>query len=169
MNRHVILGVAGWLTVAAAATGAGIAAVSVLEDGITGSKVRPLDDDAVRRALSSGPATTPSPTPVTTAPAGGEPRVLGTGGGTVTARCDGGQATLVAWTPAQGYRADEVDRGPAATPSLSFTSASREYHVTVHCAGGIPAVRSASDDRHGGGGEDDDGGHGRGRGRGGRG
>jgi hypothetical protein len=68
----------------------------------------------------------------------------------VTASCAGGRATLVTWTPAQGYRADDLVRGPATTPSLTFKSDRQEYRVTVGCAAGEPVAHSGKDDRHGG-------------------
>jgi hypothetical protein len=166
MNRRVLLGIAGWLTVAVAATTAGIAAIDVLEDGITGQSVRPLDDEAVHRALSrSGttpPTTTPSPSPATSstgsspAPSDrGVTRNLAAGGGTVTARCEAGRVTIVAAIPAQGFRTDDIQHGAAASAALTFASADEEFAVTVTCEGGVPVARSAKDDGH----------HGRHRGR----
>jgi hypothetical protein len=151
MNRRVILGIVSWLVVGGAATTAGVAAIDVLEDGITGKNVRPLDDDAVHRALSRAGATrTPSaPVPSPTAsPAGGVTRNLGARGGTVTARCEGGKVTVLGAIPAQGFHTDGVERGPAASSSLTFESAEEEYAVTVDCQGGSPAVHVAEDDGH---------------------
>lgn len=162
MNRRILLGVAGWVTVAAAATTAGVAAIDVLEDGITGRKVRALDDAAVRRALSRtsaipAPVSSPAPSP------GGVPRNLVTEGGTVTARCEGGKVTVVAVIPAQGFHTDDVEHGPAVSVAVTFESDAAEYQVTVGCSGGRPVARSAADDDHGG---DRRRGHGRGGGRG---
>jgi hypothetical protein len=182
MNRRVLLGIAGWLTVAVAATAAGIAAIDVLEDGITGQSVRPLDDEAVHRALSrSGtsptmsptmspttsptmsPGATPRPSPAASStgssaasPDGVVTRNLATGGGTVTARCEGGRVTVVAAIPAQGFRTDDIQRGPAPSAALTFESAEEEFAVTVTCEGGAPVAHSVKDDGH----------HGRHRGRG---
>jgi hypothetical protein len=174
MHRRVLLGIAGWLTVAVAATAAGIAAIDVLEDGITGQSVRPLDDEAVHRALSrSGtsptmsptmsPGATPRPSPAASStgssaasPDVGVTRNLATGGGTVTARCEGGRVTVVAAIPAQGFRTDDIQRGPAPSAALTFESAEEEFAVTVTCEGGAPVAHSVKDDGH----------HGRHRGRG---
>jgi hypothetical protein len=151
VNRRVLLGIAGWLAVAVAATTAGVAAIDVLEEGITGKNVRPLDDEAVRRALSRDgttpprPARTPTPGPSST---GGVPRSLAAGGGTVTARCEGGRVTIVAATPYQGFRTDGVDHGPATSVSLTFESADAEYVVTVTCVNGTPTAHAARDDGH---------------------
>src|SRR5262245_17171108 len=100
MDRRIALGIAGWLAVAVAATTAGIAAIDVLEDGITGQNVRPLDDEAVHRALSRS-VTSPPPTLTVSpsaSPTDGVLRSLGTHGGTVTARCLDGKATILAAT-----------------------------------------------------------------------
>jgi hypothetical protein len=153
MNRRVLLGIVGWLVLAGAATTAGIATLAMLETGITGKNVRPLDDEAVHRALSRSGATSapvtlpPSPGPTTT-PAGGVTRNLASGGGTVTARCTGGQVTILAAIPAQGFHTGGLQRGPAAAVSLKFESADEEYAVTVTCNNGSPAVQSAKDDGH---------------------
>jgi hypothetical protein len=151
---------AGWLTLAAAAPAAGVAAIGALESGITESEdVRPLDRQAVERALNGSgatPASSPrAPAQATPGKDGGLTRVLRAGGGTVTARCGTDGVTLLAWSPAQGYRAEDLVRGPVAVASLTFESAAREYAVTVVCEGGGPVAHTAEDDR----------GRGRGRGR----
>jgi hypothetical protein len=153
MNRRVLLGIVGWLVLAGAATTAGIATLDMLETGITGKNVRPLDDEAVHRALSRSAATSvpvtpaPSSSPAVT-PAAGVTRNLATGGGTVTARCAGGQVTVVAAIPAQGFHTGGLEHGPAAALSLTFESADEEYAVTVTCDNGSPVVHSAKDDGH---------------------
>src|SRR5439155_12282407 len=77
------------------------------------------------------PATAPPAEPPTVSPtasAGGVPvsprpdRVLTSTGGTVVARCVDGGAYLVSWSPAQGYRAEEVRRGRAAVARVSFAA-----------------------------------------------
>jgi hypothetical protein len=152
MNRRVLLGILGWLAVAATATGAGVAAIGVLEDGITGSRVRPLDSEAVRRDLSrTGVVSTPPAPgafPSASPTGGGVTRNLAADGGTVNARCDGGRVTIMAWTPAQGYQADDLDRGPAVAATLTFKSDRLEYAVTVTCEAGAPVAHSEKDDGH---------------------
>jgi hypothetical protein len=147
MNRRVLLGTVGWLVVAATATTAGIAALDMLEQGITGRSVRPLDDEAVHRALSRSAATTPAPAP-SAGPTDGTTRNLAAGGGTVTARCAAGRVTVVATIPAQGFHTGRLDRGPAASLGLTFESADKEYDVTVTCENGSPVARTATDDGH---------------------
>ena len=151
MNRRVLIGIAGWLTVATAATTAGVAAIDVLEDGITGKSVRPLDDEAVHRALSRSatvparPAPTLTPSP--SAP-GGVTKSVAADGGTVTARCEGGRVTLLAATPSQGFSTDDIEHGPATSRSLTFESEEDEYTVTVTCENGSPVARTTEDDGH---------------------
>jgi hypothetical protein len=157
MNRRVLLGAAAWLAVAATATGAGVAAIGVLEDGITGSRTRPLDRGSIQRALSrTGAAVDAVPASSPTAGAG-ITRVLGAGGGTVTARCAAGRVTLLSWTPAQGFRADNPVRGPATVASLKFESDALEYKVTVGCHSGEPKISTSKDDGHHGHSGDEDG------------
>lgn len=138
-----------WFTVAAAATAAGVAAIDVLEDGITGAQAHPLDGAAVRRAL--GHATTsraPRPGPSTQSPPGAVTRNLAAGGGTLTASCSGERARILAWTPAQGFRAEDVSRGPATVASLKLSSDEDEYEVTVTCVSGVPVAHPVKDDGH---------------------
>jgi hypothetical protein len=138
-----------WLAVAAAATAAGVAAIDVLEDGITGSQARPLDDAGVRRALAHATASaTPRPDPSTPPASGAVTRNLAAGGGTVKASCVGERATILAWTPAQGFRAEDVSRGPATVASLKLSSDEDEYEVTVTCASGVPVAHPVKDDGH---------------------
>lgn len=136
-----------WLAVAAAATAAGVAAIDVLEDGITGPQVRPLDDAGVRRALAHVTPST-APRPSTPVPSGAVTRNLAAGGGTVKATCVGERATILAWTPAQGFRAEAVSPGPAAVASLKLSSDEDEYEVTVVCASGVPVAHPVKDDGH---------------------
>ena len=151
MKRRVVLGVAGWLAAVVAATGVGVAAIGVLEDGITGSRGRMLDRDAVQRALRS-PALPPVTPAVTGTPAprgDGVTRVLDTAGGKVTATCSGDQVRLDGWFPAQDYGTDDIERGPLPEASLTFESDDAEYEITVVCAAGEPVAHTREDD-HGG-------------------
>jgi hypothetical protein len=163
VNRRMVLAVAGWLAAALVATAVGVAAVSLLGEGISDSAARPLSQDEVRRALARS---TPGPTGPATPSAGtGPARSFTTAGGTVVARCAGAQATLVYWTPAQGFHAEDVVRGPAPTASLKFESDDGEIRVGIDCASGTPRLRTESEDKDNR--DDDDGGSNRGRGGGG--
>jgi hypothetical protein len=101
----------------------------------------------------SGGKTDPSPaksqaSPAATGPAADEPdahpadtdnteRVLTSPGGSLVARCSAGRAYLASWSPAQGYRAEEVRRGPAEEASLIFEGPQRNV-VTIRCVAGVP-------------------------------
>ncbi|MCO1596671.1 serine/threonine protein kinase [Micromonospora sp. RHAY321] len=96
----------------------------------------------------TGPAGTRSPSPATStsapAPTGAPPPAPGPGvpvdarGGTVTVRCLGGSAEVLAVTPAAGYRAEAYDQGPAKQIRVELTSAEHRSEIRVHCANGRP-------------------------------
>ena len=127
MRQRVILVAAAWLLGAAATATAATAAVNALGAGLLGPASQPLSQSEVQRRLSvaaspggpsAGTGASPAPTGTgsagpagagpTASPPGGHDTVLGTSGGTIVARCAGGRVTLVSWSPAQGYRADDV-------------------------------------------------------------
>lgn len=156
--RRALLGLAGWLLVAAAATVAGILAVSLVDSGVTGSAARPLSSEGVRHALEQ--ASQRSPTPTATRPATsrspatpsvsptkptrpatapeGVTKVIHSAGGTIVARCTGATAYLVSWSPKQGFEIDDDVRGPAKSTYVKFESDDVKVHVTVGCRGGVP-------------------------------
>lgn len=155
VNRRWALAVAGWLAAALAATAVGVAAVSLLGEGISDSASRPLSADEVRRELAR---TTPLPTDSATRPPGaGPPQVFNTAGGTVVAGCVGTRATLDSWSPAQGFHSEDEERGPAPIASLKFESDEDELQVEIDCASGQPRLRTATDDGHRGGDDDNSG------------
>lgn len=81
------------------------------------------------------PPTQPSPS------AGvGAAQVLTSAGGSVLARCVDGQVSLDWWTPQQGYRTDDVDRGPGHEARVKFESAAREVELRISCRGGAPVL-----------------------------
>jgi len=151
-----------WLIVAFLTTLGGLAAVNSLGDGILGSAERPLTHESVNAELSASPSGpppgSPSESPASSPSAGPSPTPTGTGsplepppaapvsrtfpsaGGTVTAACSGDTVTLRYWSPAQGYEADHVVRGPAATVSLRFRQDGRGHGVRLAfvCRDGIP-------------------------------
>jgi hypothetical protein len=62
---------------------------------------------------------------------GGEQRAtLGSSAGTVVASCAKGTVTLLTWSPALGYRVNEVQRGPSREADISF-SADNHSQVTM--------------------------------------
>ena len=163
MSRRIVLVATAWLFAAALTATAATAAVNAVGSGLLGQGSPVLSQDEVRGRLSATPqlatpgagAPTGSPSAAVPSPSGdtaspSATRVLATGGGTVVARCAAGQVTLVSWSPAQGYRTDDVNRGPAEAASVKFKSSDVELTVTVTCAGDEPQAATATDHRHGG-------------------
>ena len=72
-------------------------------------------------------------------------RALSTPGGIVHATCGGGLAALTSWSPAQGYRADDPERGPAAEARITFKRDRDELRVVVTCVDGQPTARVIPD------------------------
>ncbi|WP_344920705.1 hypothetical protein [Streptosporangium oxazolinicum] len=95
-----------------------------------------------------GPGTpTPGPTVTVTTTATpvaepGKSRVITTAGGRVIARCEDGLVTLRSWSPAQGFQADDVERGPASRARVEFETEEDEVKVEVHCAADGSPVHS---------------------------
>ncbi len=173
-------GLGAWLLGAAAATGASLLAVSMLGRGIAASPSQQLTAAMVNRALASEaaeparplPALTPSPSvqlggvamPITratpapgSAPAPGRGQsaggtLLSSAGGTVVALCEQAGAYLQSWSPQQGYEASGVERGPAGTAQVSFTSNQGRVRMLVTCAGGVPSAAVHISNWGGGGG-----------------
>jgi hypothetical protein len=157
--------VAGWLITGFLATGAGVAVIGLLGEPLTGSALRPLSSAEIDEALAgttpqavAGPASTPaspvpsmsaspdpsaSPVPSTSvAPVTGRSEVIDTAGGSVIARCEDGLVMLRAWSPAQGFHVDKVERGPADRARVEFESDETDVKVEVRCsADGSPVHR----------------------------
>ncbi|MFY1686786.1 septum formation initiator [Plantactinospora sp. WMMB782] len=94
---------------------------------------------------SSSPAPSGGPVGVSPAPSGGPPtvadgsrRLVVTPGGTVLAECTGQRVWLASWTPAQGYRTGEVERGPDDDAEVTFHGSGGRIEVEVECAAGRP-------------------------------
>ncbi|MER6826702.1 hypothetical protein ABT352_12000 [Streptosporangium sp. NPDC000563] len=167
MRKRLPLVVAGWLITGLLAIGAGVAVIDRLSEPLTDTGLRPLSAAEVDEALAlasslpSAPPTAPSPSesapsetdgveesgeatpePATTAAEPGESRLIITKGGRVIARCEGGLVTLRSWSPAQGFQADDVERGPADRARVEFESEEDEVKVEVRCAAdGSPVHR----------------------------
>jgi len=96
----------------------------------------------------AGPTPAPTVTVTTTATPAAEPgksRLITTAGGKVIARCENGLVTLRSWSPAQGFQADDVERGPAERARVEFETEEDEVKVEVHCAAdGSPVHRIQS-------------------------
>ncbi|WP_329091952.1 MULTISPECIES: hypothetical protein [unclassified Streptosporangium] len=171
MRKRLPLVVAGWLITGLLAIGAGVAVIDRLSEPLTDTGLRPLSAAEVDEALAlasslpGAPPTVPpaSPPPSEGAPDPGEPtpvptvtvtttatpvadpgksRVITTAGGRVIARCENGLVTLRSWSPAQGFQADDVERGPAGRARVEFESEEDEVKVEVHCAADGSPVHS---------------------------
>jgi hypothetical protein len=57
------------------------------------------------------------------------------------ATCQPGGAYLQYWIPAQGFSADDVIRGPAATARITFQQLTTELTMTVSCSSGRPVAQ----------------------------
>jgi hypothetical protein len=82
---------------------------------------------------SSPPAGGQSSSP----PAVSQTRTLASRGGTVVARCTAGKVYLTSWSPATGYRVEDVVRGPALVTGVWFEGP-YEVHMRLTCEGGVP-------------------------------
>jgi hypothetical protein len=56
------------------------------------------------------------------------------------ADCRAAGAYLASWSPAQGYEATTVIRGPAATAKVTFTSSRKIVTMAISCSGGTPST-----------------------------
>ena len=94
-----------------------------------GSQARsPAGSQARSPAAQAAPAPSPA--------SGGS--LFTSAGGSVIASCQSGLAYLQSWTPTQGYTADDVIRGPAATARIGFQQGTTEYAISVTCNGSNP-------------------------------
>jgi hypothetical protein len=184
MRKRVFIGVGAWVVGAGVATGGSLLAVSLLGQGITSSPSEQLSGSAVNNALASGTSATPagagpsvgprgaksatkpkaaastaSGSPVGAAPASAGSTVLTSSGGTVVASCLSTGAFLRSWSPAQGFQVSSSVRGPAATASVQFESATQEVTMVVSCSTGVPTATTQTE-ASGGGGDDGGGGGG---------
>ncbi|GAA2854097.1 hypothetical protein GCM10010517_12100 [Streptosporangium fragile] len=93
--------------------------------------------------VTAGPsATATSPVPTAAASPPGKSRAIGTPGGSLIARCENGLVTLRSWSPAQGFQADDVERGPGQRARVEFEAEETEVKVEVRCsADGTPVHR----------------------------
>ncbi|WP_037347402.1 hypothetical protein [Sciscionella sediminilitoris] len=151
-GTRTVLAVAGWVCAAAAATAVGIASVTAIGSGIADSTQRPFNGQQVAAALARPVPPTPpaqSSTPGSTSAPGATPgpanKVLASAGGSVVAACSAGKAQLLSWTPRQGYRTDDIDRGPDRTAKIEFESADTEITVRIDCANGVPTAHTTLD------------------------
>jgi hypothetical protein len=169
--RRVSTGIAAWTVGAVASVAVSMLALTVI-GGAGGEVQPPAPRPALETGLTdaAGPVdvTPDSPTPSPTGPASaalpaprgsaasastdpsaspsaGPPRQFTTYGGVLTARCTGQLAYLVSWSPAPGYRVDDVHRGPATLAQVSFVSATQRLAFGVRCVSGVPRLAYADE------------------------
>src|SRR5690606_26404028 len=136
-----VLATAGWLAAAVVATLIGLGAVNVIGTGITDAGTgEAYSPERVARELASPtapvpPGASPSATP-TSPPAAGVRPALSTPGGVVVAECVGDDVLLSSWTPAQGFRVTDFDRGPDDDAAVRFEGPTGEVEVHVRCVSG---------------------------------
>lgn len=168
--RRVFTGAAAWTVAAVASVVVSMLALSVI-GGLGGdvqppAPMPPFDNDeaiatssapdspppiAIESPSSTAPSGTQSasrpPPPPTTpaAPTPGPPRQFNTQEGVVTAQCIGQQAYLLSWSPAPGYKVDDVRRGPAPVAKVQFEmfGSRHESVVAVECSTGAPRLTRA--------------------------
>ncbi|GAA4989219.1 hypothetical protein HD597_007821 [Nonomuraea thailandensis] len=134
--------VVAWVVTALAATGAAVAVLGLLGNGLTGTDSHVLDRDDVRAALAT--ATTRAAATASAAPSpSSQGKLIRSAGGTVIASCDaGGLVTLRSWSPAQDYSVDEVESGPAREAKVEFEpDEGEELELKITCVGGAPVSR----------------------------
>jgi hypothetical protein len=102
----------------------------------------------------TGSTSTHSPTS-----SGAITRVLTTSGGSVVVQCSSatssGTVYLVSWSPAQGYRVDDVRRGPGQEASLDLEGTGGSLSITYGCDATGPTQHVEHDDGGGDGAERD--------------
>jgi hypothetical protein len=174
VSSRFLVGVGAWLLGAVTATTGSMIAVNQLAHGLLGQQTQQLGEATVSADLDGG--TTPSPSPAVSgagAPSASRPAakvkhsaspsaaassvtgqssagtLLESGDGSVMASCQPGGAYLLYWSPDQGFRADDVFRGPAAIASVTFRGPAASIVMRVSCSAGDPVAhvyRASSDD-----------------------
>lgn len=96
-------------------------------------------------SAGASPPGAPSGTPAATPSAGSDGgTVLASRGGDVVASCQAAGAYLDSWSPAQGFVAGDVRRGPAQAARVTFDPASGSsvsaVTMVVSCSAGVPSA-----------------------------
>ena len=145
MNRsRVLTAVIAWAAGAATAVAIGLFALSTIDFGLA---ARPAGQPLGQATAPVSSSASPEPVPeITNAPPTGVERTITSSGGSVVARCTSAGAYLVSWSPAQGYRSDDVRRGPAPIARVGFEGHTRKYVVSVRCMSGVPQGSVTSGD-----------------------
>ncbi|MBM7784617.1 hypothetical protein [Tenggerimyces flavus] len=151
-KRGILLGVLGWLAVAAGAVTVGVLAVTLVGSGLTSGSSQPLSSDGVSRALgatspSPSPTATfsPTPTPTPAKTPSSPTKPFTSPGGTAYAQCTSGQAYLTSWSPHPGFETDEVERGPDSRVSVRFEADDTKIRLIIRCSGNTPQASTETD------------------------
>jgi hypothetical protein len=161
-TRRTAVAALGWVAAAVLATLIGMGGIRLIGDSLTSTPGGVLDQQEVAKALAAEPSPSPStpspskpspapssepagPAPSTSPPTGSQ-RAFSSAGGSVVAGCRGGQAYLVSWSPAPGYRVTQQDSGPGEHVEVRFEGSGGRSEIRVACAGGNPVAQ-----QHGGG------------------
>jgi hypothetical protein len=169
-----VVAIMGWVAVALLATGVTLAAVTLIGSGIFGEATRTRSQAEVAQALSSLTTATPSAVQAAGSPASSSPsasspnttppaaspsepdgsvstaspplrRLITSAGGTVLAECTGREVVIVSWTPAQGFRVDDVDVEARHDVEVRFEGEDTEVRVMIRCADGRPVAEIEED------------------------
>ena len=127
----------------AAAAVAACAAVAVAVGTSTGSRPAALSDEDIVNALAADrPPAVANPGPNASASPTGTTAVLDSPGGSVTAVCINGMASLQTWSPHPGYSvAQGASHDPGLSVSVQFQSDTHgAVTLVVTCVNGRPAV-----------------------------
>jgi hypothetical protein len=104
---------------------------------------------------ASQPVTAPNPPPTRGVFSVPPSTALTSQGGTVVAECQQADVYLLSWSPAQGYEAGTVVRGPAATAHVTFESNANIVTMVVSCSSGVPTATTTTSPGDGGGHSDE--------------
>jgi hypothetical protein len=170
VRSRILLGVGAWVLGAASATAGSLFAVDQLGQSLVAQHTKQISVAMVNAELAQETAdrTTPGVTPSSSPYPSASPstsharhrpaavrashrarhahrqqssKLLTSQGGTVAASCDNGLARLLYWSPAQGFEAGDVSKGPARVASVSFTDSSGGVVMRIACtSAGVPAA-----------------------------
>jgi hypothetical protein len=148
--RPLVAGLAAWVVGAATAVGVGLISLTLIGGGVTEGPFQQLTQSAVPVATQPSLPVPENSADATPTPGPSADRTISTQGGSVVAECRDGQAYLVGWSPAPGYKASDIKRGPAATAKLEFEGHERKVKVSVVCSAGVilPTIEVESEEDH---------------------
>ena len=156
-TRRTAVAALGWIAAAVLATLIGMGGIRLIGDSLTSTPGGVLDQQEVAKALAAEPSpslpsvspSSPGPSSPSTAQSTGSQRAFWSAGGSVVAGCHGGQAYLVSWSPAPGYRVTQQEGGPGEHVEVRFEGSGGRSEIRVTCSGGNPVTQ-----QHGGGHDD---------------